>query len=121
MKKITTEADYDKKLKEVYALMSKGEKNLTDKDARDITTMAKAIQEYEKIHHPFPVPKTITEMVELKMFEKKLNQISLAKKLGISNSKVSQILNGKRPPDVKFLKAVHEKLGVDGNFILERV
>lgn len=121
MKKITTEAGYDKALKEVYALMSKGEENLTDKDAKDITTKAKAIQEYEKIHHPFPIPKTITEMVELKMFEKKLNRITLSKKLGIANSKVSQILNGKRPPDVKFLKAVHEKLGVDGNFILERV
>lgn len=121
MKKITTEAGYDKRLKEVYTLMSKGEENLTDKDAQDMTAMAKAIQEYEKIHHPFPVPKTITEMAEWKMFEKKLNQVSLAKELGIANSKLSQILNGKRSPDVKFLKAVHNKLGVDGNFIFERV
>lgn len=45
-------------------MKSKGEENLTDKDAQDITAMAKAIQEYEKIHHPFPIPKTITEMVE---------------------------------------------------------
>lgn len=121
MKKITTETGYNKALKEVYALMSKGEKKLTDNDARDITVLAQAIQEYEKIHHPFPIPKTITEIVELKMFEKKLNRVSLSEKLGIANSKVSQILNGKRPPDVKFLKAIHEKLGVDGNAILESV
>lgn len=121
MKKIITETAYNKALKEVYALMSKGEENLTERDAKDITSMAKAIQEYEKIHYPFPIPKTIPEIVELKMFEKKLNRVTMAKKLGIANSKLSQILNGKRPPDVKFLKAVHEKLGVDGNFILERV
>ncbi|MGH2645883.1 MAG: helix-turn-helix domain-containing protein [Chitinophagaceae bacterium] len=121
MKTITTETAYNKALKEVYSLMSKGEENLTDKDAMDITTMAKVIQEYEKIHYPFPIPKTIPEMVELKMFEKKLNRVTLAKKLGVANSKLSQILNGKRPPDVKFLKAVHEKLGVDGNFILESI
>lgn len=121
MKKITTETAYSKALEEVYMLMNKGEENLTEKDARDITSMAKAIQEYERIHHPFPIPKTIPEVVELKMFEKKLNRVALAKKLGIANSKLSQILNGKRQPDVKFLKAVHEKLGVDGNFILEKV
>lgn len=31
------------------------------------------------------------------------------------------ILNGKREPDVHFLKAIHEKLGIEGNFILEHV
>ena len=71
--------------------------------------------------HGFPVPKTITEMVELKMFEKKLNRGSLAKILGIGAPKLSQILNNKREPDVTFLKAIHNKLGVDGNFILEAV
>lgn len=95
MKSITTETAYNKALNEVYKLMGKGEANLTDKDAKDITAMAKAIQEYEKIHHPFPLPKTITEIVELKMYKKKLNRVTLSKKLGIANSKLSQILNGK--------------------------
>lgn len=121
MKKINSESHYDMALKDVNKLMSKGEENLTEKDARDISLLAKAIQEYEKINYPFPVPKTIAEIVSLKMFEKKLNRVTLAKRLGINNSKLSQILNGKRPPDVKFLKAVHEKLGVDGNLILEKV
>ncbi|TAN12368.1 MAG: helix-turn-helix domain-containing protein [Chitinophagaceae bacterium] len=121
MKKITTEKAYIKALNDVNRLMSKGEENLTNKDAKDITLTAKAIQEYEKIHYPFPTPKTITEMIELKMFEKKLNRVTLSKKLGIGNPKLSQILNGKREPDVKFLKAIHKTLGVDGNFILENV
>jgi transcriptional regulator with XRE-family HTH domain len=60
-------------------------------------------------------------MVELKMYEKKLNRINLAKLLGIGAPKLSQILNNKREPDVTFLKALHEKLGLDGNFILDRV
>lgn len=121
MKKITTEKAYSKALADVYKLMQKGENNLTENDAAGIAAMAKAIQEYEKIHYPFPLPKTIGEIVELKMFEKKLNRISLAKMLGIGAPKLSQILNNKREPDVSFLKALHEKLGVDGNFILERV
>lgn len=76
--------------------------------------MAKIIQDYEKIHYPFPIAKTIKEIVELKMFEKKLNRMSLAKVLGIGASKLIQILNNKREPDVPFLKALQEKLGVDG-------
>ena len=83
--------------------------------------MAGAIQAYEKVHYHLPMPKTIGEIVELKMFEKKLNRVSLAKVLGIGAPKLSQILNNKRDPDVPFLKAIHEKLGVDDNFILEKV
>lgn len=121
MKKINSETTYNKALEEVYKLMQKGEENISDDDAENISVMAKAIQEYEKIHHPFPLPKTLNEVVELKMFEKKLNRVKLAKMLGIGAPKLTQILNNKRQPDVPFLKALHEKLGVDGNFILEKV
>ena len=121
MKKITSKKAYDTALTDVYKLMQKGEKNITDKEANTISSLAAAIQEYEKIHQPFPMPKTISEIVELKMFEQKINRGSLAKILGIGAPKLSQILNNKREPDVRFLKAIHEKLGVDGNFILEAV
>ena len=59
MKKITTEKAYDKALSEVYELIKKGENNLTEKDDDSITAMASAIQDFEKVHYPFPVPKTM--------------------------------------------------------------
>ena len=121
MKKITTEKAYSKALSEVHKLMKKGENNLTEKDTSNIAAIASAIQNFEKVHYPFPMPKTIGEIIELKMFEKKLNRLKLAKMLGIAPPKLSQILNNKREPDVPFLKAIHQKLGVDGNFILEKV
>jgi len=121
MKKITSKKAYEKALADVYKLMQKGERNITDKEAKVISALASAIQDYEKTHEPFPMPKTISEIVAMKMFERKLNRGSLAKMLGIGAPKLSQILNNKREPDVSFLKAIHEKLGVDGNFILEAV
>lgn len=121
MKKIKTERAYNKALEDVYKLMQKGEKNLTEQGIAGIASMAESIQEYEKVHYPFPMPQTLNEMIELKMLEKKLNRVSLAKMLGIGAPKLSQILNNKREPDVPFLKALYEKLGVDGNFILEKV
>lgn len=93
MKEITTEKAYSKALADVYKLMQKGENNLTEKDTASIATMSESIQGYEKIHYPFPMPKTIDEIVELEMFEKKLNRVSLAKMLGIGAPKLSQILN----------------------------
>ncbi|MBD0353536.1 MAG: helix-turn-helix domain-containing protein [Bacteroidota bacterium] len=59
-------------------------------------------------------------MVELKMFELKLTQASLAERLGIDGPKLSRILTGKRPPDVKFLKAAYKKLRIDPAFLLEK-
>lgn len=36
----------------------------------------------------------------------------------IAPDKLSQILNGKREPDVPFLKAAHQRLGIDAAFLL---
>ena len=63
-------------------------------------------------------PKTLQEAVECKMVEQKLTQARLAKMLGIGAPKLSQILTGKREPDVIFLKAVHRKLHIDAEFLL---
>jgi transcriptional regulator with XRE-family HTH domain len=66
-------------------------------------------------------PKTLQEAVEFKRAEKKLTQAKLAKKLGIGAPKLSQILSGKREPDVVFLKAIHKELDIDADFILTHV
>lgn len=121
MKHITTEKEYNEALTQVNELMKKGEDHITESEAKTVVAMAKAIQDYEKIHYPFPMPKNLVEMVELKMLEKKINRTTLAQMLNIGTAKLSQILNRKRKPDVQFLKAIHEKLGLDGNFILKNV
>lgn len=75
-------------------------------------------QKYEKSVYTIPAPKTLEGMIELRMYELKLTQSKLAKMLGVTDAKLSQILNGKRKPDVALLKAVHEKLKVDAAFLL---
>ena len=59
--------------------MQKGEVNLTLKDSNKISSIAKSIQDYEKVHYPFPFPKTINEMVELKCLRKNGLKINLRK------------------------------------------
>jgi transcriptional regulator with XRE-family HTH domain len=54
----------------------------------------------------------------MKMYELKLNQGEMAKRLNISGAKFSLILSGKQKPDIHFLKTVHDNLGIDGNYLL---
>ena len=60
-------------------------------------------------------------MIELFMYENKISQAKLANQLGIGKPKLSQILTGKRKPDVPFLKAIYNKLNIDPKFILDHV
>ncbi len=83
--------------------------------------LAESIQNYEKEYVSFPLPTTLIGMIELKMYEMKLKQRDLALILGIENSRVSEYLNGKRKINLEFAKKIHEKLGIDGNFILKSI
>lgn len=120
--KITSDEMYHKTMVDIYNLMNKGEQNLTEAEATRLGIMAVEAERYEdEVLGLVPVqPKTIPEMVELKMFEQKMTQAALAEKLNIGKPKLSQILNGKRPPDVAFLKAAYKVLNIDPAFLLEK-
>lgn len=119
MEILKSETQYEEALKDLNSLMKKGDDHISDTEADRAEALALAIQAYEKIYYPFPMPKTIPEMVELKRFQLKLTQAALADLLGLGKPKLSQILTGKREPDVPFLKAVYQKLDIDPGFLLD--
>jgi HTH-type transcriptional regulator / antitoxin HigA len=119
---ITSKKAYHETMVAVYDLMNKGEANLTAKELKALAAMAKAAEEYEDNVlglKPVKEPKTITELLEQKMYENKMTQAKLADTLGLGKSKLSEILSGKRKPDVLFLKAVYKRLKVDPAFLLD--
>ncbi len=118
-RKIKNEEDYHATMKKVDALMKKGETKITGEEAQTLRELALSAQEYEKSIYTIPAPKTLEGLIELKMYERKLKQKELAQLLGIGEPKLSQIMSRKRKPDVAFLKAAHEYLGIDGNILLE--
>ena len=121
---ITSKKAYHETMVTVYELMNKGETNITKKELNKLETMAKAAEEYEDNVlglKPARKPDTIKAVLEQKMYENKLSQVALAALLGLGPSKLSEILNGKRKPDVSFLKALYKKLNVDPAFLLEHV
>ena len=119
---ITSKKAYHATMVAVYELINKGEANLTEAELNNLETMAKAAEEYEDSVlglKPAKQPQTIAELIEQKMYENKMNQASLAALLGLGKSKLSEILNGKRKPDVIFLKALYKKLNIDPAFLLD--
>jgi antitoxin component HigA of HigAB toxin-antitoxin module len=114
-----TEAEYESAMDDIYTLMNKGEANLTETEKDKVRAMAIAAETYEDTHFPFPPSESIPEMVERKRFELNLTQAALADLLGLGKAKLSQILNGKREPDITFLKAVYQKLGIDPGILLD--
>ncbi len=118
----TSKKAYHELMVDIYSLMNKGESNLKAAELRKLAQMSAAAEKYEDEVlglNPRKEPQTIVELVELKMFEHKMTQAKMADKLGISKSKVSEILSGKRKPDISFLKAIYKTFKVDAGFLLE--
>jgi antitoxin component HigA of HigAB toxin-antitoxin module len=121
---IETDKNYHETMVEIYELMNKGEANLTSEEMEKLESMAIAAEKYEdEILHLKPIkqPQSLQEVIERFMFENKLSQAKLADRLGVGKPKLSQILTGKRKPDVPFLKALYRKLNLDPKIILDYV
>ena len=121
---IKSKRAYHEMMVEIYKLMNKGEGKLTKLESTKLSKMAIAVEIYEDDIFglkPIKEPETIPELVELKLFERKMTQARLAEEIGLAKSKVSEILNGKRKADISFLKGIHKVLNIDAGRLLEIV
>ena len=123
--KIRNKNQYNQVTKLIDLLLTKatdggGFSSLNKKESRELEALSQLVAEYdENVIKLWPLPITISDVVQQKISELNITQSKLAEIFEITNSKLSKILTGKRDPDIHFLKAVHEKLGVDGNLILD--
>ncbi len=117
---ILTEEDYQNALAAIEPFLQKGFANLSVTEDVELARLTALIDAYEAVHYALPFkPKTLTEMLELKMFERKMKQKDLAKTLGVTENRISEVLNGKRKINLDLAKRIYKELQVDANFILE--
>ncbi len=125
--KIRTETQYNEVMKLIETYLSKATKaggfdQLSETDKLALNKLSLLAEDYEdNIATIMPLPITLKALVKSKIEEMNINQAKLAEILGLGTAKLSQILNGKRQPDVSFLKALHSKLGISGDFLLQNV
>ena len=85
---------------------------------QELIEVSNLIEKYEEEHFPIGLPSLI-EVVELRMFELKLKQKDLAKLLGSPATRISEYLSGKREITLNIAKALHQKLNIDSDIILQ--
>jgi len=120
-KRIQSKEVYEVTMKEIDTLMKQGEENLSPKEMERLRILSEAAENYEDTHEPLPLPSSLADMIRMKMFQLKLKQHYTARLLGVSEAKLSLIMSGKQKPDIYFIKALHEKLNMDANQILQAV
>ena len=69
------------------------------------------------IHCPVKVSSLITDEIKKQMVDKKIKQKEAAKMLGISESRVSELLNGKRALNLNIAKRLRDCFGIPADFI----
>ncbi|MCZ4223949.1 helix-turn-helix domain-containing protein [Pedobacter rhodius] len=125
--KIRNETQYDSVMNLIEGFIAKataggGFHSLSELETNELEKLSLLAEKYEdNVLKLMPLPLTINAVVQRKIEELNINQVKLAKMLGLGAPKLSQILSGKREPDVLFLKALHNKLGISGDFLLECV
>lgn len=85
---------------------------------QELIEVSDIIESYEEIHFPIRLP-SLNEMIELRMFEMRLKRKDLAILLNTSPSRISDYLNGNREITLKVAKALHQKLDIDSDVILQ--
>ncbi len=114
IKPIKTEQEYRLALKKMETVFH-AKPNTTEGDILEL--LALVIEDYEEKHYKIEAL-TPLEALKCEMEEQGLTQTSLAKRFGMSKSAISEILNGKRDMSVRFMKYLHNDLGIPANVLL---
>jgi HTH-type transcriptional regulator / antitoxin HigA len=117
IKVIKSEEEYEHALEMVEELMDLSPEPGTD-EGDILELLILLISVYEKEHYPISMPDPI-EAIKFRMQQQELSQNDLIPFLG-SRSKVSEVLNGKRPLSLTMIRALHNGLGIPAEILLQK-
>ena len=115
---VLNQYDFEIAMEKINELIKIPDIEMTNEQAKELNALASAVQKYEKLIHNIVPPTTIDGILEVKIYELQLSHAGMAKKLKVSNSKLSLIRSGKQKPDIHFIKNMHDNLNIDGNYLL---
>lgn len=119
MAKIKSEAAYRAALERIEELLPlvNDETPVDNKYYLELDMISDMVEEYEEVYYPIGKP-TLIEVIKLRLYEMGLTQKKLAEMLGLSNARVSEILNGKSDPSLKIGREISRKLNIDPAIVL---
>lgn len=111
---LRTESEYESALERIDALIS-AEPNSTEGDELALWTLL--VEHYEEEHHQIELPDPI-DAIRFRMEQQGLKQVDLVPLIG-SKSKVSEVLNRKRPLSLAMIRNLHEVLGIPAEVLIQ--
>ncbi|MBC7571432.1 MAG: helix-turn-helix domain-containing protein [Spirosoma sp.] len=117
---VETSTEYEQAMEVIETYLAKGSTNLTEPDLAELQRLSLLVERYEDEHYPMPVePATLPEMIRLRMFQENLKQRDTAKILGITETRLSEVLTGKRKVNMDLAKRLHDRLRIRAEYILK--
>jgi HTH-type transcriptional regulator/antitoxin HigA len=113
---IKTRQQYRCYLKEVDRLVSLDPDPRTAEGAR-LELLAKLVEDYENEHFKFRKPDPV-EAILFRMEEQGLRQKDIADIIGGKN-RASEVLSRKRPLTLAMIRALHRKLGIPSELLIQ--
>lgn len=111
---LKNEAEYQEALAYVETLMDAAPGS-PEEDELELFSML--VEQYENEHFPIDLPDPI-EAIKFRMEQQGLSRKDLRPYIG-SQSKVSEVLNRKRPLSLAMIRALHEGLGIPAEVLLQ--
>jgi HTH-type transcriptional regulator / antitoxin HigA len=127
MKKNTlTHDEYLDTMQEIEKYLQKTTKNgsfesLTSEETDRLKMLSILAEQYEDSipMMPLKTPQTLSGMLKLKMVTLNIRQKEMAELLGIAESRLSEVLSGKRRVNMDLAKKLHTILKIEAEFILQ--
>jgi HTH-type transcriptional regulator/antitoxin HigA len=115
IKILKTEAEYDAALERIDALMNAAPGS---SEEEELELLAILVEKYEEEHYPIELPDPV-EAIKFRMEQEGLTRKDMIKYLG-SQSKVSEVLNYKRPLSLTMIRALTEGLNIPPEVLIQR-
>ncbi|MDH6341371.1 HTH-type transcriptional regulator/antitoxin HigA [Parabacteroides sp. PFB2-12] len=119
MTKIITEKQYQaacERIEELLPLVS-NETPISDRNFIELDLISNLVADYEEKHFPVTKP-TLIEILKLRMYEMNLTQKGLSELIGVSPSRISEILSGKSEPTFQMARTISKTLHIDADIVL---
>ena len=113
IKPIKTEQDYQMSIKRIEELWG-AKRDTPDGDELDL--LCTLVESYEMKHYPIAPPDPI-DAIKFRMEQMEMTKADMVKYLG-SQSRVSEILNGKRRLTLKMVKSLYKGLKIPAEILL---
>lgn len=119
MKTEITEALYNTalyRIEELLPLVS-DETSTTSPSSVELCLMSDIVEEYETLHFPISKP-AFNDVIKLRLDEENMKKQELARKIGVSPSRISEYISGKSEPTLRIARLICQTLNIKADVAL---